>query len=108
MFGVLNDLSNNAFLERSGAMTTLTEDELQAEREAMVCTPAQGQIALGKDRWMQVIDYSMHPDNFVMQCIITSSPQWKRTSQDMQMLGQHVMGMTDEEMDDLFRKAMAT
>nr|WP_309504271.1 hypothetical protein [uncultured Roseovarius sp.] len=79
---------------------------LAAERAGMVCTPLQGKLVLGETAWGQIEDIVADPETpFAMRVAITSAVQWERNSQMIDELA-WLMGLSDEQVDDLFRAAM--
>lgn len=86
-----------------------TEDDmiaaLEAERAEMQCSPLQGMLVLGEERWLQVEAFLASPETpFAMRTSITSAVVWYRNSQTIDELA-WLMGLTPEEVDDLFRLA---
>lgn len=81
-----------------------TEAMLIAERANMTCTPLQGKLAIGETLWTNVVNYR---DNapWAQQMVIDSADVWHRNSQDIQFIG-YLLGVTDAQMDDLFRLAV--
>lgn len=76
------------------------------ERASMECSPLQGKLALGEQRWSIVEDVLADPNTpWAMKQTITSASQWRRLSQSMDEF-RWVLNMTDEEVDDMFRLAM--
>tara|TARA_R110000782_G_scaffold106459_1_gene194672 strand:- start:2675 stop:3160 length:486 start_codon:yes stop_codon:yes gene_type:complete len=73
-------------------------------REGMTCTPLQGKLAIGETLWAGVVTYS-ETAPWVQRMVIESASNWHRTSQDIQFIG-YLLGVTDIEMDDLFRLAV--
>ena len=89
---------------REWTVRTLAQDEVRA---GMVCTRLQGRLALGKaeiDRLDAFID--SFPNSWALREVVDNSVNWRRTSQDMVMLG-FALGYDDNEMDDAFIRAMA-
>lgn len=79
---------------------------LQSERAAMRCTRTQGILALEEKTWASVMKYRNTKATWAQQVIIDSAQDWRRDSEDIAFF-QWLFGMTDYEVDDLFRKAMA-
>ena len=103
-------ISQGGFYKRRGQwfrdweVRTLTQDEVRA---GMVCTKKQGRLALGRveiDRLDAFID--SFPNSWALREVVDNSVNWRRTSQDMVMLG-FALGYDDNEMDDAFIRAMA-
>ena len=89
---------------REWTVRTLTQDEVRA---GMVCTRLQGRLALGKaeiDRLDAFID--SFPNSWALREVVDNSVNWRRTSQDMVMLG-FALGYDDAQMDEAFIRAMA-
>jgi hypothetical protein len=74
-------------------------------RAAMTCTQLQGKLAIGETLWSEVITYRDTHASWPEKIIIDNSADWRRTSEDIQYIG-HLLGVTDLEMDDLFRLAV--
>ena len=88
---------------REWTVRALTQDEVRA---GMVCTRLQGRLALGKaeiDRLDAFID--SFPNSWSLREVVDNSVNWRRTSQDMQMLG-FALGYDDAQMDETFSRAM--
>ena len=77
---------------------------LAAEREGMSCTALQGKLAIGEDLWTEVVAYR-DTAPWSQKMVIDSSDVWHRNSEDIQFLG-YLLGVTDEQMDNLFRFAV--
>jgi hypothetical protein len=89
---------------RKWEVRTLTTDELRA---GMVCTRLQGRLALGKAEVARLDAFiDSFPNNWALRQVVDNAVTWRRTSQDMQMLG-FALGYDDERMDETFIKAMA-
>jgi len=81
-------------------------DKLKYNRSQMTCTSLQGKIALGLDAWTKVLAYRDEPETpFSVKVTIDDSPKWTRLSQDISLIG-WALDYTDEQMDELFVKAM--
>jgi len=79
---------------------------IEQTRQQMACTSLQGKIALGSDAWAKVLAYRDGPETpFSVKVTIDDSPTWKRLSQDISLIG-WALDYTDEQMDELFVKAM--
>ena len=79
---------------------------LADERAKMECTPLQGQLALGKEEWARVEALLVDPNtDWAMAQVIKAAQVWKRNSQMIDELG-WLMGYSDTQIDELFRKAM--
>lgn len=75
-------------------------------REAMQCSPLQGQLALGETRWTAVEALADDTETpWALRRVIKSAQIWRRTDADMDALI-WAMGLSPEEADDLFRLAM--
>jgi len=80
--------------------------QLNDKRSRMSCTSLQGKIALGSDAWTSVLAYRDEPETpFSVKVTIDDSPTWNRLSQDISLIG-WALDYTDEQMDELFVKAM--
>jgi hypothetical protein len=82
----------------------VTDKPIETTRAAMTCTPLQGKLALGETLWGKVVAYK-DTATWSEQMVIDDSAMWRRTSQDIQFIG-YLIGVTDLEMDDLFRLAV--
>lgn len=81
-------------------------ETLQAWRATATCTPLQGQFALGESRWLAVeafLDDPLTP--WAMRQTVRAASIWRRNSQDIDALA-YAIGLTDLEVDDLFRLAV--
>lgn len=76
------------------------EEILQALRDKMQCSRMQGLLALGETRWATVMDYRATA-TWAEQIVIDSASEWQRNSQNIAFF-QYLIGLTDEETDDLF------
>lgn len=82
-----------------------TKDELDISwRATAKCSPMQGKLALGQANWAKIEAYRATA-TWAEQVVIDSAQEWRRNSQDIQFLG-HLLGYTDEQMDNLFKIAM--
>ena len=82
------------------------EEILAAERAAMVCTRAQGKLAIGPEVWAQVVAMADEPDTpWGLKVAIYDTYEWRRLDPNMDVLI-WAMQLTPEEADDLFRLAM--
>lgn len=82
----------------------LTDAELLAlERARMVVSPMQGILTLGETEWGKVLAYR-ETASWAERVIIDSAQNWRRTSQNIAFFG-YLLGYTEEQMDDLFRRA---
>ena len=79
--------------------------ELAAWRESAEVSPMQGILALGEERWSVVLEYRDSTAGFGEKVVIDSSAVWKRNSQNIAFFA-YLLGLTDEQVDDLFRQAM--
>ena len=77
---------------------------IEQERAGMSCTPLQGKLAIGEDIWTEVVAYR-DTAPWAQKMVIDSSDVWHRNSEDIQFLG-YLLGVTDEQMDNLFRFAV--
>jgi hypothetical protein len=77
-----------------------------AERRArMVCSRMQGILALGEDRWAQVLAYR-NTATWAEKVIIDDAGQWSRTSENIAFFA-YLLNLSDAEVDQLFRDAAA-
>jgi len=114
----VNDMRGETYWLPDGEQVTISKldhvkpDDALAEapvpdpRSLMSCTSLQGKIALGAEAWAKVVAYRDEPETpFSVKVTIDDSPQWNRLSQDISLIG-WALDYTDEEMDELFVKAM--
>lgn len=85
-------------------LVELSAADVLTLRENMSCTPLQGKLAIGETLWSGVEAYGATAP-WAQRMIIASADRWHRNSQDIQFIG-HLLGVTDLEMDDLFRLAV--
>ena len=78
--------------------------ELIAERASMRCSPMQGKLALGEAVWTQVELFRDNGASWTERVIIDSALDWERNSVNIAFF-QQMLGMTDEQVDNLFRLA---
>lgn len=79
---------------------------LAQERAAMMCSRAQGKMAIGADVWAQVQALANDPATpWGLKVVIFDTFEWRRTDPNMDALI-WAMGLTQEQADDLFRLAM--
>ena len=82
------------------------EEALQAERAAMICTRAQGKLAIGPEIWAQVVALADDPETpWGLRVAVHDTYEWRRLDPNMDALI-WAMQLTPEEADDLFRLAM--
>lgn len=81
----------------------LAEDLIE-ERASMRCSPMQGKLALGEAVWTQVEVYRDNQASWTERIIIDSALDWDRNSQNIAFF-QQLLGMTDAQVDNLFRLA---
>ena len=96
---------------REWVVQTLTQDEIRA---GMVCTRLQGRLALGEaeiarlDAFIDGLpeNWTVRYDNWSLRQVVDNAVTWRRTSQDMVMLG-FALNYTPERMDETFIRAIA-
>lgn len=75
-------------------------------RASASCSPLQGKLALGEVQWARVEAVLADPGTlWAMRQAISSATVWMRKSQHIDTLA-WTLGLTDSEVDDLFRLAM--
>lgn len=79
--------------------------ELLTRRAHMICTPLQGKLALGEAAWLAIETWRDTQATWEQKQIIDNARDWRRTSPSM-MLFAGLLGYTEEQMDELFAKAM--
>jgi hypothetical protein len=77
---------------------------LESEREAMTCTRLQAMLALGETRW-QVVTAAIAAQPWEVRARFEDAAEWRRLNPLIAMLGGQVLGLTDTQLDDLFRLA---
>ena len=83
-----------------------TQAELDADtaeqRAQMVCPKKRGILTLGETKWGEVLTYrDLATTTWAERMTIDSATEWRRTSQEVQFIG-NLVGYTDEQMDALF------
>lgn len=82
------------------------EELLERERAAMKCSRRQGKLALGEEKWKEVLSIADDPEMpWGLRVAVHDTYEWHRNSEEMSALI-WAMGLTPEEADDLFRAAM--
>lgn len=81
------------------------EEQLAAERAAMVCSPLQGRLALRQAGLLASVEAAIVAADDVTKDAFEYAVEWRRNSAMMQTLASTI-GVTAEQMDDLFRAAM--
>lgn len=82
------------------------EEILERERAAMKCSRRQGKLALGEEKWNEVLSIADDPEMpWGLRVAVHDTYEWHRNSEEMSALI-WAMGLTPEEADDLFRAAM--
>lgn len=81
------------------------EAALAAEREAMSCTRLQAMLALGEASW-STVSAALAAQPWEVRARFQDAAEWRRLNPLVAMLGQQVLGLTDAQMDDLFRLAV--
>ena len=82
------------------------EPNIEEQRAAMICTRAQGKLAIGPEVWAQVVAMADEPDTpWGLKVAIFDTYEWRRLDPNMDVLI-WAMQLTPEEADDLFRLAM--
>jgi len=103
------DVRTGQLVEMMGDPEPETPEQIEAilaaERAGMSCTAMQGKLALGPDRWAVVEAYRDDPaTTWAERIIIDSAGQWVRLSENIAFFA-YLLGLTDAEVDDLFRTA---
>lgn len=76
---------------------------LKQLKSPLVCTALQGKLAMGEALWNRVLA-ARATATWEQKMFIDSSSNWHRNSQDIQFIGS-IIGVTDKELDKLFRLA---
>lgn len=79
------------------------EEALAQERKGMSCSPMQGILTIGEEKWGEVLTYR-ETATWAEKVIIDSSTEWQRVSENIEFIG-YLIGYSDEQMDDMFRTA---
>jgi hypothetical protein len=89
---------------REWVVRTIAIEELRA---GMVCTRLQGRLALGEVEIARLDAFiDGFPNSWALRQVVDNSVTWRRTSQDMEMLG-FALDYSPEKMDETFIRAMA-
>ena len=84
----------------------VTLAELLAQREGWVCDRWQIITVLGEKRWQAIVQFGASDDAaWGMKTVIDCAVSIPRVSQSVDLLA-FILGLGDEEVDDLFRQAM--
>jgi hypothetical protein len=90
----------------SGIAPPTPEEALASERAAMICTRAQGKLAIGPEIWAQVVAMADDPETpWGLRVAVHDTYEWRRLDTNMDALI-WAMQLTPEDADDLFRLAM--
>lgn len=79
---------------------------LEQERAGMVCSRFQAKAALHAAGLLNQVEAALSEDDAFAQLAWAEASEFRRTSPTMLSLAES-LGMTDEQLDDLFRAAMA-
>lgn len=82
------------------------EEQLAAERAAMVCSPLQGRLALRQVGMFDQVQAAIAAADDTTKDAFEYAVEWRRTSPMMVSLAAAI-GLGETQMDDLFRTAMA-
>lgn len=81
--------------------------ELAALRETWVCDRWQIKTVLGRDRWEAIEAFAAGPDApWGLQTVIADAQIIPRASQTVDLLA-FILGVPDDEVDEIFRQAIA-
>lgn len=84
------------------------EEELAQERESMVCSPLQGRLALRQVQMLKPVEAVVAESDEITKEAFQYATEWHRNSPlILSLVNNPVINMTEEQMDDLFRAAMA-
>ena len=118
--GILVDRGNDviAFIESGPEFDALKDTahdwheipdqspSVEEQRASMVCSRAQGKLAIGPEIWGQVVALAEDPETpWGLKVAIYDTYEWRRLDPNMDALI-WAMDLTQEEADDLFRLAM--
>ena len=78
---------------------------LAQEREGMVCTRLQAMLALGEARW-GAVTAALAAQPWDVRARFNDATEWRRLNPLVIMLGGQVLGLTEAQLDDLFRLAV--
>lgn len=82
----------------------LPQEDIGGWRANTSCSRMQGILALGQTRWATIQTYKATA-TWGEQVVIDGSGVWYRDSQNVAFFG-YLLGLTDTEVDDLFRLAI--
>ena len=87
-------------------LEAMAQAELENQRAGWVCDRWQIITVLGQDRWQAIEAFGANDDaTWGVKAVIDYAVSIPRVSQTVDLLA-HILGMSDEEVDDLFRAAM--
>jgi len=107
---VMQKYVNGQLIDMTPAEITAFQDgqavdpvaELANERAQMTCSKMRGILTLGETKWGEVLTYrDLATTTWSEMMTIDSATEWRRTSQEVQFIG-NLVGYTDEQMDALF------
>lgn len=79
---------------------------LETQRQGWVADRWQVKTVLGRGRWLTIEDFGARDEApWGLKTVIEDAVRIPRVSQTVDLLA-HILGMSDEEVDDLFRAAM--
>lgn len=78
---------------------------LAEERAEMACTPLQAMLALGEARWAMV-EAALAARPWEVRARFKAAETWRRTNPVVIEMGAQALGLTDSDLDNLFRLAM--
>ena len=78
---------------------------LERERATMSCTRLQAMLTLGEDQW-NTVSTVLASQPWEVRARFNDADIWTRNNQLINMLGAQVLGLTDTQLDDLFRLAV--
>lgn len=85
----------------------LALDQLEAERQGWVCDRWQIKTVLGQARWQMIVGFGTGAGApWGLQTVIEDAMTIPRASQTVDLLA-YILGLSEAEVDDLFRTAMA-
>lgn len=85
----------------------IAQANLEAQRQSWVCDRWQIKTVLGQERWETILAFGANPyASWGLKTLIDDAMQIPRVSETVEVLA-YILGLSDKEVDDLFRTAMA-
>lgn len=100
-----NDLFRDAWVLNGDVVTVDMAKALELERSKMVCSRFQARAALASAGLLAAIELAVEQADQFTQIAWADAVEFRRSSPTISAL-QGAIGMTDSQIDDLFRAAM--